>query len=106
MGAFICALNAGCYDDPAVPQAGYPGAEEAAARWAAINGCAETTTEGPLMDLLVDFPGDDTAPLVHDSCPDGLQATVWKIERGGHVPYFNGNWSAKVVDWLKMQAKP
>tara|TARA_B100000029_G_scaffold43608_1_gene40392 strand:- start:172 stop:1062 length:891 start_codon:yes stop_codon:yes gene_type:complete len=106
MGAFVCALNGGCYDDPAVNRPGYPGAEEAVARWAAINGCLESVTEQESMDLLVEIPSADTVPLAHDNCPEGLQATVWKIPGGGHVPNFNGNWSIQVVEWLKMQVKP
>jgi poly(3-hydroxybutyrate) depolymerase len=102
---YICGLSSGCYDDPKQSWPGYASAEESVRRWAVRNGCDESTTNGAVMDLVNELPGDDTYPLIHDDCPEGLSAEVWKIEYGSHVPGLNDNWSPALVDWLMNQKK-
>jgi poly(3-hydroxybutyrate) depolymerase len=103
---YVCAINAGCYDDLTYTWAGYPGAEDVVARWAARNGCSEATSAGTALDLVVDLAGIDTYPQEHNDCPDGLQATLWRIDKGSHVPAFGGNWSISVIEWMLNQVKP
>jgi hypothetical protein len=104
-GTYICALDAGCYDNPAQSWPGYASAEESARRWALRNGCDETTVLGPEIDIVFDFPGNDTQTIRHENCPEGRDAEVWKIPYGSHVPYLNDNWSKAIVDWLMNQSK-
>lgn len=104
-GTYICGLNNGCYDDPKMSIPGYASAEESVRRWALRNGCDQIRDNGPVMDLVNELPGDDTYPLIHANCPEGLGAEVWKIEYGSHVPGFNENWSPAIVDWLMNQKK-
>jgi poly(3-hydroxybutyrate) depolymerase len=106
LDSFTCGLSAGCFLVAGAEGPGYPSATEGAARWATINNCGDSLTDGTPLDLLTELPGDDTYPRAYDGCPPGLASEIWRIQRGSHVPGFNGNWAPAVVEWLGGQAKP
>jgi len=105
MNVYVCGLSAGCYNDPTWNLAGYPTAEETVARWAERNGCAETSTAQPPMDLVWGTMIDETFPTAYDSCPQGAQATLWTMAYASHVPAMNSSWGTAMVTWLLQQEK-
>ena len=105
METYICGLNGGCYNDATGSWGGYAGAETAVSRWAAINGCGDTTTAGEPLDLVHELVGVDTHPTSYDGCPYGLNVALWSIEHGKHAPGFNANWSSTFLEWLLEQQK-
>jgi poly(3-hydroxybutyrate) depolymerase len=107
MPTFTCGLGAGCYTkDWTQSWPGYAGAEETVARWAARNGCDDTTDTDVAIDLIDEVAGTDTTPTRYVNCPQGIGAELWTIEYGSHVPGFNGNWVPALVNWLLEQSKP
>jgi poly(3-hydroxybutyrate) depolymerase len=107
MEALNCGASAGCYFAGYTKDSyGYASAEEGAARWAQINGCQQSTTEGASMDLIGEIPGPDTYPSAYEGCPTGLASEVWKILYGSHTPGFNNAWAPAVMEWLLAQQKP
>jgi polyhydroxybutyrate depolymerase len=87
--------------DAAEPSTGYPAAAEAVSRHAARSGCAAgMTTEGERFDLDTSVPGIDTTPLDHTDCPDGVGASLWTIQGGGHVPALRLEGTRRILQWL------
>jgi polyhydroxybutyrate depolymerase len=107
MPNFLCGLGAGCYEpDWTIGWPGYAAAPEIVARWAERNGCDAAPEFGGSLDLISEVFGTDTFAAPHQGCPEGVQAELWTITYGSHVPGFNQNWSPAIVDWLKKQSKP
>lgn len=106
METFVCGLVAQCFSDPAESWQGYASAEETVARWAEINGCADTTTEGAPKDLVHELPGDDTIPQAYDGCTEGAAVELWTIEKGSHSPGLKKGWTPAFLEWLLAQHKP
>lgn len=94
----------GTEDDsvPYAPQDGRLGAVQVAELWAERAGCDVTAPEdGGALDLVNALPGEET--VVQDwrsGCPDGVDVSLWTIEAGGHLPYFNDNWNSGIVAWM------
>ncbi len=82
----------------------YPGAVETAARWAAIDGCGATATEGAPRDIDADLGGAETTVDAYPGC-SGTAVELWSIQDGVHVPTLVADFSAQVVDWLLAQSK-
>jgi polyhydroxybutyrate depolymerase len=91
--------------DDSVDYAGtpiYTSARAAAARWAGRNGCdvAASSTGAPL-DLVDALPGAETSvEQWQTGCAAGLDAELWTIADGSHIPVFNDAWPSAVADWL------
>ena len=105
METWVCGLSSGCYMDPTQTSAGYASTEEGARRWAHINGCDDSSTEFPPIDLVTELAGQDTYPKQYEGCPEGLASDIWKILYGSHVPRFNDSWGPAVMEWLLAQHK-
>lgn len=92
--------------DDTVPYTGeaaaYPGARDTVMRWAGRAGCDRTmSTPGTALDLATSLPGDETTVEQWTTgCEPGLDAELWSITGGPHVPSFNANWAPDVADWL------
>jgi poly(3-hydroxybutyrate) depolymerase len=106
MEALTCGASGGCFADQRQTRAGYPSAQEGAERWAEINGCSSTATDGPEFDLIEELPNDDTFPRSFDDCPAGLSADLWSIRYGSHGPGFNDSFAPAVLEWLAAQSRP
>jgi polyhydroxybutyrate depolymerase len=80
----------------------YPSAREAAARWAGRNGCdASASAMGAPLDLVDGLPGaETTVEQWRTGCTAGLDAELWTIVDGSHIPVFNDAWPSAVADWL------
>jgi polyhydroxybutyrate depolymerase len=80
----------------------YPSAPVAVERWATRAGCDVTmpTTLAPL-DLDVDLPGAETTVARYETgCTAGLDAELWTIVDGSHIPSFHDTWAPTLVEWL------
>lgn len=65
----------------------YPGAAVTVATWADYNGCTGALTDDPArLDIDRSITGDDTRTAHHAGCPAGIDAELWTIEGGGHIP--------------------
>ena len=81
---------------------GYPSARATVMRWAERAGCEPTmSTSGTPLDLLTSLPGDETTVEQWTTgCDAGLDAALWSIEGGSHIPGFNSAWPTSVAAWL------
>ena len=81
---------------------GYPSATEDATRWAARASCdPEAVTDLPDMDLEPTLFGDETTVERWETgCVEGVDAELWSIYGGAHIPTFNENFSVQLVAWL------
>lgn len=80
---------------------GYPSAEETVRRWAARAGCDEGAAEqGPPIDVDVALPGDETTVTTYRSgCAPGVEAELWRIQGGGHIPTLAMDFADRILDW-------
>jgi polyhydroxybutyrate depolymerase len=78
----------------------YPGAVESTMQIAAKNGCGDTRTDGPAIDLVRDLDGAETTTQLVDGCPDGVGVELWTIVGGGHIPNFVDGGGVSIIDWL------
>jgi polyhydroxybutyrate depolymerase len=95
-----CALNAGCTDDPAEPNAGYTSAEESVRRWTERNGCMSQPVMLDRLDLDLSIPDAETRRLAWTSCDRSTVTGLWTIEQGGHIPPMRSTFSEQVVQWI------
>jgi polyhydroxybutyrate depolymerase len=91
--------------DDSVDYAGtpvYTSARDAALRWAGRNGCdVGASATGTPLDLVDGLPGDETTvEQWRTGCTAGLDAELWTIANGSHIPVFNDAWPNAVADWL------
>jgi poly(3-hydroxybutyrate) depolymerase len=105
METFVCGLTDLCYADMTKDWWGHASAPDGVARWAEINGCEATATEGDPLDLAWDLIGEETYPMRHDGCPEGVSADLWTIQYGSHYPSFYPAWDTALFDWLLAQHK-
>ena len=87
--------------NPLLGRSGFPGAEEAAARWARRGGCdAEAARTIGALDLERRIAGAETAVSVYGNCDAGIQVALWTIAGGGHRPAFTWEIGKIVLAWL------
>jgi polyhydroxybutyrate depolymerase len=85
-----------------------PGAVEIAERAAAAAGCdADAQTFLESLDLVPAVEGEETDLLTYSTgCDEGLDAELWRINDGPHIPFFQPLDSGKplfpdlITDWL------
>jgi polyhydroxybutyrate depolymerase len=83
----------------------YPGAKATVARWASLNGCgADLVPSGESFDADALVAGDETTVARH-ACPTGLDAELWQIVGGAHVPIFTATFSQRAWQWLSEHPK-
>ncbi len=92
--------------DDTVPYAGepgvYPGAVETVERFASAAGCDTSvpTDEGP-VDLVPALEGAETDEVAYSTaCDEGIDAGLWTINGGGHIPFFSPDFADMTTDWL------
>ena len=87
--------------NPLLGRSGFPGAEEAAARWARRGGCdAEATRTAGALDLERRIAGAETAVSAYGNCDAGIRVELWTIAGGGHRPAFTREIGRIVLAWL------
>ncbi len=99
----------GTLDDAVAYEGGpaYPSAPEAVRRWAERAGC-DTSMPSELepMDLESDLPGAETTVLRYETgCVEGVDAELWTIEGGSHIPVFHDDWPERLTGWLFRHAR-
>jgi len=94
------------YDGGTMPNgASYPGAIETVDDWAKQNGCTGSlAATGRRVDIEGGLAGDETVEEAYGGCPSGTDLQLWTIERGRHVPNFNGYWAEAI--WAFMANHP
>jgi polyhydroxybutyrate depolymerase len=82
---------------------GYPSAPDVVERWAGRSGCDTLSpSTGDPIDLETAIVGPETTVVRYDAdCEAGLDAELWTIEGGGHIPVIESRTFGTVVaDWL------
>lgn len=81
---------------------GYPGAEETVRRWAARAGCDDgALDQGTPFDLDTGLAGDETTVSTHRTgCAPGVEAELWRIQGGGHIPALAPDFGERIIDWV------
>lgn len=84
-----------------------PGAVASVERWASRDGCDATMPEVTgTMDLETTLPGEETTITTYPvGCDAGLEATLWTINGGGHIPVLQANIGDILYDWLSAHAR-
>jgi len=80
----------------------YPGAVETAERSAAAGGCdvGSPTDEGS-VDLVPGIDGAETDKVAYSTgCDEGIDAALWTINDGSHIPFFSTEFADMTTDWL------
>jgi polyhydroxybutyrate depolymerase len=79
----------------------YPGAMETVASWAIYAGCTGGLVADPRqIDIDENVAGIDTSVARHTECPQGIDAELWTIEGGSHVPDLQPDFPSVVWAWL------
>ncbi len=80
----------------------YPGAVETTERAATAGGCdvGSPTAEGS-VDLVPGIDGAETDKVAYSTgCDEGIDAALWTINDGGHIPVFSTEFADMTTDWL------
>ena len=80
----------------------YPGAVETTERSATAGGCdvGSPTDEGS-VDLVPGIDGAETDKVAYSTgCDEGIDAALWTINDGGHIPFFSTEFADMTTDWL------
>ena len=80
----------------------YPGAVEIIERTASAGGCdtSATSDEGP-VDLVPSVEGIETDRVAYETgCDEGIDAALWTVNGGGHIPLFSIEFADMTTDWL------
>lgn len=80
----------------------YPSARAAVERWAGRAGCDVGAPESLApLDLDASLSGAETEVLRWSAgCEAGLDAELWTIRGGSHIPSFNTAWMPQLAEWL------
>lgn len=84
----------------------YPSAPASVAMWAGYDGCSpDLTATGETLDLDYKLDGAETEVAEHAGCAGGA-VELWTMRGAGHVPNFQADWAATLLDWLLAHPKP
>ena len=93
-------------NDDTVPYEGVPGvyagAVEIVDRFATAGGCdtGSPTVESP-VDLVPALDGAETDRVAYSTgCDEGIDAGLWTINDGPHIPFFSSEFANMTTDWL------
>ena len=94
------------YDGGALTGETYPSAVASVGMWAGYDGCSpDLTPTGQTLDLDSKLAGAETDVAEHAGCPRGA-VELWTIHGAGHLPNFQSEWAATILDWLLAHPKP
>ncbi|RLB51780.1 MAG: hypothetical protein DRJ42_16255 [Deltaproteobacteria bacterium] len=86
----------------------YPSATDVVARWAGRAGCDPATiTDLDAIDVDTAIPGAETTrQRWQTGCEPGLDAELWSITAGGHIPVLDARaYGGLIADWLLTHVK-
>ncbi|HET7846180.1 MAG TPA: prolyl oligopeptidase family serine peptidase, partial [Acidimicrobiia bacterium] len=85
----------------------YPGAMETVASWAGYDDCTGgLVADTGQIDIDENVAGIDTSVARHMGCPQGIDAELWTIEGGSHVPDLSPDFPDLVWTWLSDHPRP
>jgi polyhydroxybutyrate depolymerase len=82
----------------------YPSAQASVAQWAGHDGCSPDLTVTGTRDLELKLAGAETETAEHAGCGAGA-VELWTIHGGSHLPNFQCDWAATILDWLLAHPK-
>ncbi len=89
-------------EDETIPFGGdsfMPSAEQSVAFWADKASCSGTQSDGR-GDYVSDVDGDETSKQTWTGCSEGVDAAMWTLEGGGHIPNFTDDFRDDLTTWL------
>ena len=90
----------------AINGVGYPSADRTVSDWLGYDGCANTGTDGPALDIVANLPGAETSVRSYpNGCGGGAVVQAWTINGGQHVPQLAPGFAAAVTDFLLSRTK-
>jgi polyhydroxybutyrate depolymerase len=80
----------------------FPGAVETVERFASRAGCdSNSPTDEGTADLVSNIEGAETDMVAYSTgCEEGIDAGLWTINGGGHIPMFTADFADMTTDWL------
>lgn len=85
----------------------YPSADRTATDWLGYDGCANTGTDAPALDLVSDLAGAETSVRSYaGGCTAGSEVRVWTIKGGQHVPKLGPGFAPAVADFMLSRTRP
>ena len=80
----------------------YPGAVETVERAAMDGGCdTGSPSDRGAVDLVPGLEGAETDKVAYSTdCDEGIDAALWTINEGGHIPFFSTEFADMTTDWL------
>ncbi|AKT39340.1 uncharacterized protein CMC5_034870 [Chondromyces crocatus] len=84
----------------------YPSALASVEHWAELGGCDASPTSGEPLDLEADIGGAETTTQTFGGCASGVNAALWSIQGGSHLPSFTSAFGTGVFDFLLSHPKP
>ena len=93
--------------DETIPYEGdvyMPSAERSVEFWADKASCNGTQV-GDSADYLANISGSDTRKQSWQGCQEGVQAELWTIEGGGHIPGFTETFRDDLTGWLLARSR-
>jgi polyhydroxybutyrate depolymerase len=90
------------YDGGATEWGAYPGAVETVERFASSAGCdTNTPADQGAVDLVPGIDGAETDKVAYlTGCDEGVDAALWTINDGPHIPFFSLEYANMTLDWL------
>jgi polyhydroxybutyrate depolymerase len=90
------------YDGGATGWGAYPGALETVERFATSAGCdTGSPTVESSVDLVPALDGAETDRVGYSTgCDEGIDAGLWTINDGPHIPFFSSEFANMTTDWL------
>ena len=88
--------------DETIPYEGdvyMPSAERSVAFWADKASCSGTQN-GASADYLSDVSGTETRKQSWQGCQEGVEAELWTLQDGGHIPSFTETFRDDLTGWL------
>jgi polyhydroxybutyrate depolymerase len=81
---------------------GFPGAVETVERFASAGGCdTNSPTDEGSVDLIPSLEGAETDKVAYSTgCDEGIDAGLWTLNEGGHIPFFSTAFADMTTDWL------
>jgi len=79
----------------------YPSAAATLGLWRRLDGCSDSATTAPPMDLESHLPSTETTVTTYQNdCREGTRVELWSIANGGHVPMLTANFTPAIIDFL------
>jgi polyhydroxybutyrate depolymerase len=80
---------------------------ETVALWSGYDSCTGVLmTDSARLDIDENVAGIDTSVARYEGCPPGVDAELWTIDGGSHVPDLQPDFHSIVWAWLADHPRP